>query len=192
MIKNSKKITTFLLSSAIIGAVSFSALAPVAATAQETKTTVKTEKNKKHHNRRGGRQGGFVQLVCSEDGAERLETMLSKVSGKITLTAEQEALYDTFKSSALAAQTDYADNCTAPVRGKKSADNADSDATKLSPVDRIKTRQANMTALVAAMDDVIPSMESFFDSLTDEQKAELRPTRDGKRDHNKKGKRSNS
>jgi hypothetical protein len=38
-----------------------------------------------------------------------------------------------------------------------------------------------MSAHLAAMESVMPSLEAFFDSLTDEQKAGLRPDRGDRR-----------
>jgi len=107
--------------------------------------------------------------MCSADGAARLETILGKVGENLTLTDAQKELLSTLKTTALTAQTTYADNCVQPGAAK------DSDM-----IDRLKARQTNMAAQVTAMDEVIPTLEAFYTSLSDEQKAELRPNR---RDH---------
>lgn len=184
------KFTSLLLSSALVGAISLSALAPVAASAQEQVAAAKHrgQGGQEQHMQRGnqGRPGGFINLICSPDGAARLETMLSKISEKTTLSAEQQALYDTFKADLLTAQTDYADTCIAPVRGQgegHAQGKGQAQTDKPDMMERVKMRQANMTALVAAMDEVIPSMDAFFSSLSDEQKADLRPGRDGQGQH---------
>jgi hypothetical protein len=177
------KFTSLLFSSALIGAVSLAALAPVAVTAQDQLAANKRGQNGPgQHAQRGqdGRPGGFINLVCSPEGAARLETMLSAVPEKTTLTDEQLSLYNAFKASALAAQTEYADTCIAPVRAQNGTGTPDI-------MNRVKHRQANMVAQVAAMDDIIPTMEAFYDSLTDAQKMDLRPTRGGQAQHQGKG-----
>jgi hypothetical protein len=121
------------------------------------------------HQRGGPVAGGLLALVCSTDGAERLETGLNSVSERVELTDEQTALFETFKSNALIAQTTYSDSCIAPVAQGEGAD--------LDLVDRMQHRQANMSAYLEAMNTVMPSLEAFFDSLTDDQQSDLRPDR---------------
>lgn len=183
-----KKVTSLLLSAAVIGGIALTSFAPAAYADDRPGFGQRGERMGQmgdHDRREGGPgRGGFIRLMCSEDGAARLELMLNHMDDRITLTDEQKALYDTFKTQALAAQTQYADSCTQPTRGP---------GTDI--VDRLKTGQENMKALVSAMDTVIPAFEAFHDSLTDAQKAEMQPQRgqgrwgdrDGDRDGRRQG-----
>lgn len=116
-------------------------------------------------------QDGLVHFFCSVNGAPRLEIALNNLSEQLTLSDEQTTLFEAFKTTALSAQTTYADACQVP------AVTAD---TPFNPVDMLKTRVTNETANIAAIEDVLPSLEAFYNSLTDAQKAELAtPARDG-------------
>jgi len=119
---------------------------------------------------RGGKGGRFMNMVCSSDGAEKVEKGLSKMSEKLELTDEQKLLFNNLKTASLSAQTTYADNCTTPKKDKD-----------VDFIDRIKTQQANASARITAMSEVLPELEAFFDSLSDEQKAELKKGKGGPR-----------
>lgn len=109
-------------------------------------------------------QGGILRLACSADGAPLLELALNNLTERLTLTADQKTLFDTFKTSALTSQTTYADACQVPT----------ADATTLpNPVENLKRFQTNATARIAAIDSVLPSLEAFYSSLSDAQKAEV-------------------
>lgn len=172
-----KKVTTLLISTAIIGSLGIASFAPAAYADNKGPGNGRSEHAEQGERHGRGGPGGFIRLMCSQDGAARLEAAMDRIDDRITLTDEQQALYNDFKSNALAAQTQYADSCEQPMRG------ADTDI-----VDRLQTRQNNMKALVSAMDAVIPSFEAYFDSLSEEQKAEMKPKR-GKRGGGGKGKR---
>lgn len=119
----------------------------------------------------GGQRGGLLALVCAPEGADRLEHLLLNISQRVEPTAEQQPLYDTFKTAALTAQTDFADAC-AEARPAKTAE-----ATAPDLADQMKARLAIEKAHVEAMTTVIPTFEAFYDSLTDEQKQALEPRR---------------
>ncbi|UJQ94478.1 Spy/CpxP family protein refolding chaperone [Mariluticola halotolerans] len=160
-----QKLNSFLLASALAGTVGLTALTPAAYAHDRDNGMRKHRDQGQHMQQRGGDRmpGAFVRLMCSEDGAARLETALNGVETKITLTDEQKTLLADLKTAALAAQTEYADNCVVPEK----TDTPDM-------AERMKTRHANMAAQVAAMDDVVPAFEVFYDTLSDEQKAEFR------------------
>lgn len=169
-----KKTTSLLIATAIAGSLSFSALAP-AAFADDNRGKGRYEQNERgdrgEHGKRGmrgdrGDRGGLVRLMCSEEGAAFVEKALDRVNDRVQLTDEQKVLFNDFKTQTLAAQTEYADNCIAPTRDGSG-----------NIVDRLKHGQTNRTAMVAAMDNVIPALEAFHDGLSDEQKAELKPQR---------------
>lgn len=113
----------------------------------------------------GGR-GGLLQLGCSEHGAERLEHVFVSLSYNLDLTAEQTPLFDALKTAALTAQTGLADVCDAayPATGQAKAP---------SIVERVETGIKLDEARIVALSDVLPELEAFYDSLTDEQKARL-------------------
>ena len=173
-----KKNLSLLLATAIVGSFSLASLSTVAYAHDQNRSMGQQNSEMGQHQQMGkrgqmgqrGQKGGFLRLVCNDDGAERLETALEKFSGKITLSDEQTPLFEDFKSAALTAQTSFADDCTVPARG------GDEDI-----VDRMENRQANMAAHLTAMEEVMPEFEAFFDSLTDEQKANLKPGQRGER-----------
>ena len=121
--------------------------------------------------RRDGMGGGLFALVCSDRGADRLEHMLLSIAQRTDPTADQQPLYDAFKAAATAAQADFAAVCEA----NKPADGA---APTADLADRLGTRLKIDEARVAAMSDVLPAFEAFYDSLTDDQKAALQPQRE--------------
>lgn len=119
------------------------------------------------HGQRGGMRGGLLQLGCSEQGAERLEHIFVSLSHNLELTAEQTPLFDALKTAALTAQTGLADTCAAerPAAGET--------AEVPNLVERMQTRIKIDEARTAALSDVLPELETFYNSLTDEQKAKL-------------------
>ena len=127
----------------------------------------------KHHVRGEGQmRGGLLDLVCSERGAEQLEIAFVRITHRITLTAEQQTLFDDLRGTALAAQTSFAATC-ATARGPV-ADTVERPGL----VERLQTRIVVQTAEVQAWTAVLPKLEAFIGGLTDEQKAALEPTRD--------------
>lgn len=127
---------------------------------------------------RGGMRGGLVQLVCSEQGAERLEQFFVSVSYRLALTAEQTPLFDALKTAALSAQTGFADTCasTLPATG-------DTAAQAPNLVERLQASVKVDQARIAALSGVLPSLEAFYNSLTDEQKAKLDAPGGMRREH---------
>jgi hypothetical protein len=120
--------------------------------------------------------GGLLDLVCSERGAERLEIAFVRMSHRVELTAEQQGLFDALKTAALTAQTEFADTCaaarpTAVAEGQQPA--------PVDPVARMQGRIDIEKAHTAALESVLPAFEAFYNSLTDEQKAQLAPQRRG-------------
>lgn len=125
---------------------------------------------------RGPRGGGsMLQLVCSDRAAERLEIAFVRLSHRITLTPQQQPLFDDLRTTALTAQTQFADSCT------KAAQPAAGTATATpDPLAGMKARLELDKARIAATETVLPKFEAFFTSLTDEQKASLAPRGNGR------------
>lgn len=161
-----KKVTSLVLATALAGTLALTAMAPAAYADNDRKGRGEQSERTGNNNQSG--PGHFVRLMCTDEGAERLETAMGRVAEQIDLTTEQQTLLDTLKTTALSAQTSFADNCTTNVRGE------DTDM-----IDNIKARQANAALRLAAMDEIVPALEGFYDSLTDEQKAELQPKKRG-------------
>ena len=121
-----------------------------------------------------GHGAGILGLVCSDRGAEALEIAFVRWSHRLELTAEQQTLFDTFKTNALTTQTSFADECQAAMPDR-TAD------TKPDLLEGLKARLAVEEAKLTAMNAILPDFEAFYSSLTDEQKASLQPgDRDGR------------
>ncbi|WDR05139.1 Spy/CpxP family protein refolding chaperone [Devosia rhodophyticola] len=123
--------------------------------------------NLANRNARGGALGGLLNF---RRGAEGIEIAVVKISHAIDLTDQQKTLLDDLKTTALAAQGNFA----ATVSAARPAADAN---TQPDMVDRIKSRAAIETAHADALTKVLPRLEAFADSLTDEQKTKLAPQR---------------
>jgi hypothetical protein len=115
-----------------------------------------------------GERGGIAGLICSTDGAAQLETRLADIAAKLALTAEQQPLFDAYRTAALTAQTSFAEACA-------TLQPAAAPTTPPDAVTTLKDRQAHETAELDALNAVLPSFEALYHSLTDAQKAELIP-----------------
>lgn len=179
-----KPTATTTLAALVAATLAIGAAAPVLAQVQAPNSG-RTEMADRGHERggrhegrramqhRGDMGGGFLALVCSQNGSDRLEHMLLSIEQRTNPTSEQQGLYDAFKAAAVAAQADFSATCA-------TARPADPDAAKGDLVDRLTAGHEVASARLAAMKTVLPSFEAFFDSLTDEQKQALEPRRDGK------------
>jgi hypothetical protein len=123
---------------------------------------------------RGMMGPGFLMLACADRGAEELDVALVRMSHRLELTAEQTKLFDALREKALTEATRFADACKAAMPAKTDADKPDLIAG-------IKAGLGLEEARLAALKDVLPAFEAFYDSLTDAQKAKLMPaSRDGR------------
>lgn len=178
-----KKLATLLLSTALVGGLTFTAFVP-AASADDSyrgmnRGNFASQQAQDQNWQRPGMQGSFqrgqnagpdlgqggiVHFFCSVNGAPRLEIALNNLSDRLTLAADQTTLFDAFKTALLTAQTGFADACQLPAAG------AD---TQLNPVEQLNLSVSNETARIAAIDSVLPSFEAFYNSLSDTQKAQF-------------------
>lgn len=124
---------------------------------------------------RGG--GGFGDVLGFERGVEGVEIALVRLSHAIELTAEQQTLFDILKTDALAAAETFATATESmrPVEGQAAS------ATAPTMTERLDNRIALQSAQLAALEAVQPSFTAFFDSLTEEQSAQLMPDRGDRR-----------
>ncbi|WP_029040685.1 Spy/CpxP family protein refolding chaperone [Cucumibacter marinus] len=116
----------------------------------------------------GMRGGGPFSFTCEANGAMRVSAMIEHTGDRVELTPDQEPLLAALSDAALAAQADYAAVCAA-LNAEEPGD----------AVDNIRLRQSLGEARLTAVDSVLPAFEAFFDSLTDDQKAELAPNNHG-------------
>lgn len=149
--------------------------------AQQTAAPAQAEQqsNFRHHDRgprMGGRMGGG-DFLGFERGAEAVEIAFVRLSHAIEMTPEQQGLFDAFKTAALGAAADFA---TATVSLRPAAPAEGETAVRPDISERLDNRIAIETAKLAALEAVQPAATAFFDSLTDEQKAELTPQRPGR------------
>jgi hypothetical protein len=189
-----KTITTTAIVALMTATIGLSAIAPTFAQ-DAAPTQVQAENGPGFHLRRdnqgpgpmGGQRGGGDFLNFAR-GAEGIEIALVHLSHRIEMTAEQQALFDTLKTTALSAAADFAAATEglrpqgAPPVATPPAEGETAVATAPDLSERLENRIAIETAHLAALEAVQPAAAAFFDSLTDEQKAQLtpqRPDRDG-------------
>ena len=174
-----KTITTTAIVALMTAAIGLTAIAPTYA--QETAPAPMQEQAQGNgpglhmrHNNQGPRHGGFGDLLGFERGAEAVEIALVRLSHAVELTPEQQTLFDTLKTDALAA----AETFSTAVEGIRPAVPAEGQTAELPDIsERFENRIAIETAHLAALESVQPAFTAFFDSLTDEQKAALTPQR---------------
>ena len=127
--------------------------------------------------RKGGGMGGMnrmdrggrlLTLACSDKGAVVLERILDRTAKRLDLTATQQSLFDTFRTKALVTASSFSTQCQA----------ARPDRTKGRPdlIDRLQSGLAIDQARITALNAVLPDFQALFDSLSDQQKAQLRPS----------------
>jgi hypothetical protein len=183
-----KTITTTAIVALMTATIGLSAIAPTFAQGAAP-TQVQAENGPGFHLRRdnqgpgpmGGQRGGdFLDFAR---GGEAIEIALVRLSHRIELTAEQQALFDTFKTTALSAAADF-ETATEGLRSQGGpgvptppAEGETAVATAPDMSERLENRIAIETAHLAALEAVQPAAAAFFDSLTDEQKAQLTPER---------------
>ncbi len=171
------KKTSILVASLLIGSLSVGVFSSAAyafgpgnanPTMQEQAQQLFNQMHKRSHQqakmqkaKRGGL--GLIGIACDERAAQRLEGRLDKIGKALELSKEQQTLFDELRMAALTSQTQFLDVCTKPERGKKTG-----------LVEKIKIRNNNMSAMVEASNSVLPQLEAFLNSLSDEQKAKLK------------------
>jgi hypothetical protein len=186
-----KTLTTTAIVALVAGTIGFAAITPVAFAQQGPKPGGQqfgqhmqmpgqfgNQRFERMRNARGpGGQGSLLALVCSDRGAERAEIGFVRLAYRLELTTEQQALFDDLKAATLAAQTQFADQCEMPA----APDTAEAQPTAPNPVERLTAQIGNDSLRLELMQGLLPKLEAFYNSLTDEQKASLQPQpRDGR------------
>jgi len=121
--------------------------------------------------RQGGGAGGLLNI---ERGAEAIEIAIVRLSHAIELTDEQTVLLEALKTDALAAAAAF-ETATDGLRPTPPAEGETAERPDIT--ERFDNRIAMESARLDALEAVQPAFTAFFDSLTDEQKADLVPER---------------
>ncbi len=155
---------------ALVAALGLTAMSPAfAAGAHHQRPTAGNGPTLEFRRDAGGGAFRFTELSCAPRAADRLDRRLDRMGGRLELTAEQQKLFEDFRTSALTAQTDFADQC-ADLRPAR-----DAKAERPDLIQRLEQRLKFDEARLAAMTDLLPHFKAFYASLTDEQKAALAP-----------------
>jgi len=117
---------------------------------------------------RGMGPAGLLMLACTDKGAEALEIGLVRMAHRLNLTADQQKLFETFRTKALTTETSFADTC-------KASRPAIADGTRPDLLARLKAHVAIDRARLTALTAVLPDFEALYASLSDQQKADLMP-----------------
>ena len=184
-----KTITKTAIVALMAATIGLSALAPAfaqdAAQAQ-TQTQNGPGLHLRHGDKGPGQMGGHMSggdFLNFVRGVEAVEIAMVRLSHRIELTAEQQPLFDAFKATALSAAADFAAATEGlrpqggPAVATPPAEGEVATATAPDISERLENRIAIETAQLAALEAVQPAAAAFFDSLTDEQKAQLTPER---------------
>ncbi len=115
--------------------------------------------------------GELLLLACSPQGTEALDGALLHLSYRLDLTADQKPLFQTFHDKAMADESTFSDAC------KSNAPAVADNGAKPDFLDRLKGRLAVDQARITALNDVLPSFEALYATLSDTQKAALLPHR---------------
>lgn len=125
-----------------------------------------------HWGRRGGMDGmgrlGMLVLACSDKGSDKLGKVLDRAGKRLQLSDDQQKLFDTFKTQALAAEGTFASTCQS-ARPQQMA------GTPPDMLARMKAGLAIEQARLTALNAVLPDFEALYTSLSDQQKQHLFP-----------------
>lgn len=179
-----KNFSKIALAATLVGTLAVSAIAP-AAYAQEANNDGQKAENKQDRKGKGQyrpvRGGhGFLNFVCATEGADRLEKTLEIMAIRLEVTDEQRPAFDDLKTAALTAQSDFAEACT-PMK----------DAKPEGAVEKLAHRTSMMELQLESMNTVLPAFETFYEGLSDEQKAQINKfgEKKGKKGNKRQGQR---
>jgi len=175
-----KTISTTAIVALMTASIGLGAIAPTLA--QETTAPAATQAQpagpdgaeRGFRNGPGMRQGGGMGLLSIERGAEAIEIAIVRLTHAIDLTDQQPVLLEALKTDALAAAAAF-ETATDGLRPTPPAEGETAALPDIS--ERFDNRIALESARLDALQAVQPAFTAFFDSLTDEQKAELVPER---------------
>ncbi|SFC88277.1 Spy/CpxP family protein refolding chaperone [Devosia psychrophila] len=176
-----KTISKTVLVAMMTATIGLSAIAPTFAQQAAAPAAQSEQQNNFRQHKQGPRGDGPMggNVLGFERGADAMEVALVRLSQRVELTAEQQPLFDTFKTKAMAAAIKFETATeglrpTPPVEGETPA------APNLA--ERLDNDIAIQTARLDALKSVQPAAKAFFASLSADQLASLtpqRPDRDG-------------
>lgn len=165
-----KTISTAAIVALMTASIALGAMAP--AIAQETTATTQAQPVGAERGFRHGpgmRHGG-MGLFDIGRGAEAIEIAIVRLTHTIELTDQQTVLLEALKTDALAAAAAF----ETATDGLRPTPPAEEETAALPDISRrFDNRIALESARLDALKSVQPAFTAFFDSLTDEQKAEL-------------------
>lgn len=166
-----KKLTKTLGATLAVGVISITSFATIAsANEQNNRFGPNAGRFQGPHNGqqfrgpRGNSGLGPIRLVCSDRGEARIKNVLERIANRIELSSDQVTALANFKTAALSAQAGFNEVCADFKPGKNA-----------NLIKRMNSHQAAIAARLVGMQSVMPTLEVFFDSLSDQQKVHLRP-----------------
>jgi hypothetical protein len=105
-----------------------------------------------------GSQKPDVAQACGQ-GTSAIEQPISRIEKLLHLTGAQEAAFNELKDASAKAGESLAQNCPA--------------GQPLTPPGRLAAMEQRLTAMLQAIDTMQPALAKFYNSLSDEQKAQL-------------------
>lgn len=142
-----------------------------------------------HHPMMGRAMAGSHRLLnftCAPNGAEKLDVGLLRLKYRLKLTDAQMPLYNTLHDTVLAQEKSFAATCKSTMTGLKGDKNM---------MDRLDAGLTIEKAKLAAMTEVMPEIKALYTTLSDQQKAALKPTPragHGARNWNRQGQKSHN
>lgn len=117
----------------------------------------KSELNKMGAGERISSSGGDLATLCSQEAEAAVNVPVQRIEQVVRPNAQQQSAFDDLKKTAQKAADQLRSSCPAVV--------------PRSPVARLDTVETRLNSMLAAIKSIRPSLESFYASLTDEQKA---------------------
>jgi hypothetical protein len=105
----------------------------------------------------GAPSAGNMAAACSQQGGSFIDLPVQRIEQVVQPTAQQQSTFDDLKKAAQKASDQLQASCPTAV--------------PKSPVARIDTVETRLTAMADAIRSVRPDLQSFYASLSDEQKA---------------------
>lgn len=167
-----KKTSHILLGTTLALAIGAGAFTPAAYAANDDAQGVQKHQRGERgdHRQFGPRRGNpLFAALCGEKADDRRSEVFSRVEEKISPTGDQLTLWDDLKTTITTASTTFSENCAEPA-----------DKDTITPPEQMSHQIAMMEAKLEFSSAVLPAFESFYDSLSDDQKAEWKKRPEGR------------
>jgi LTXXQ motif family protein len=107
----------------------------------------------------GAPSAGNMVAACSQQGGSFIDLPVQRIEQVVQPTAQQQSAFSDLKNAAQKASDQLQTSCPSAVPN--------------SPVARVETVEARLSAMADAIKSVRPDLQNFYASLTDEQKAKF-------------------